>query len=217
MKKSVVRIIVLLLLMSISSYYLHSFARKTSQNTQKNTGIYTWLIKTLNLKELAVGYLWMSFDNDTIYQLANHHRLLITLDAITSLKEDEFEAWSLKNFMRLDRAVKKGDEEMKARALNDYRLACDLNPDQSKFWHDAAQTIYTRLKDPRMALAYARQSVKLPDVEIKNRRLLARIYYELGEIEKALKLYKMIQSSAEAEVLDKEIADRMIKLIEEQQ
>jgi tetratricopeptide (TPR) repeat protein len=202
--------------MSISSYYLHSFARKSSQNIQKNTGIYTWLIKTLNLKELAVGYLWMSFDNDTIYQLANHHRLLITLDAITSLKEDEFEAWSLKNFMRLDCAVKQDDEEMKARALNDYRLACELNPCQSKFWHDAAQTIYTRLKDPEMALTYARQSVKLPDAKVKSRRLLARIYYELGEEKKALKLYRKILSGAEAEAADKEIADRMVKVIEEQ-
>jgi hypothetical protein len=99
-RASAARIIVALLVLILCAGYLSSFARKKAIG-QTNSGIQTWLIKTLNLKELAVGFLWMRFDNDTNFQLANHHRLLITLDAITALKEDEFDAWSLKNFMRL--------------------------------------------------------------------------------------------------------------------
>ncbi len=212
MKVFLARIAVLLIVMIACSAYLGSFSRKTvDPKMQENQSIATWLLRTLNLKELAVGFLWLRFDNDTVYLLGNYHRLLITLDAITALKPDEFDAWSLKNFMRVDRGRRKKDAEITSRALRDFELSCRLNPDDWRFWHDAAQTIYARLDDPEKALEFARKAYSLPDHQVKTPRLLALICYDLKKYDEALKVYQSIWENASATASEKKIASRMIE------
>ncbi|MDN5280571.1 MAG: hypothetical protein PWR01_4536 [Clostridiales bacterium] len=212
MRASAARIIVALLVLILCAGYLSSFARKKAIG-QTNSGIQTWLIKTLNLKELAVGFLWMRFDNDTNFQLANHHRLLITLDAITALKEDEFDAWSLKNFMRLDRALKQKDDEMRDRVVKDYALACELNPDDHRFFHDAAQAMYNRLNDKVAAFEYAKKSYEFEDHEVRTDRLLALIYSDLGQKQKAIEIYRQIARNPKADAYEKHLAHERIEYL----
>jgi tetratricopeptide (TPR) repeat protein len=212
MKTFALKLLILLLIVGVCSFYLNSFERKPTTDNE-TSGLYTWLIKTMNLQELAVGFLWMKFDNDTIYLLANHHRLLINLDAITTIKPDEFEAWSLKNFMRSSRAITAKDTEMKQRALRDFSRACKLNPDESKYFHDAAQTIFGKLKEPELALPYAEKAVTMDDVEPKSFRLLGLLYYELGKYEKSLSAYETLLAKNEISESDKNIATTMIAQI----
>lgn len=215
MKKMLGKILLLLMVMGSCAGYLGTFARKTvAADNDKGVSLSIWLVKALNLKELAVGFLWMRFDNDTVYQLANHHRLLITLDAITAVKEDDFDAWSLKNYMRLDRSIKQKDEEMKARALRDYELACRLNSEDWHYYHDAAQMIYNRLKDKNLALTYAQKGFALAKDQVKPARLLGMICYDLKKFAEAAVVYEKILKNPDAEASEKKVAEKMLKLIE---
>ncbi|MEW6712055.1 MAG: hypothetical protein AB1403_19685 [Candidatus Riflebacteria bacterium] len=216
MKQTVFRIAVLLIVAVCCSFYLHTFERQTGITIDSQTvSVSTWLIRALNLKDLAVGFLWLRFDTDTVYQLANHHRLLITLDAITAIKEDEFDAWSLKNFLRLDRAVKKKDEEMRTRALHDYRLACQINPKDWRFFHDAAQTIYNRLGNIDQAMDYAQQACAMPESKLVAKRLLAFIYFEKAMMAESATLYREILESDQSDASEKKVAQRMLAQIEQ--
>ncbi|MFZ5950312.1 MAG: hypothetical protein ACOYXC_06385 [Candidatus Rifleibacteriota bacterium] len=216
MKQTAIRIAVLLIVAACCNFYLHNFERRTGNAIDKQTvGVGTWLIRALNLKDLAVGFLWLRFDTDTVFQLANHHRLLITLDAITAIKEDEFDAWSLKNFMRLDRAVKKKDEEMKKRALHDYRLACLINPIDWRFFHDAAQTIFKRLDDIDQAMEYAQKACSMPESKLVAKRLLALIYFEKEMLAESAILYREILESDQSDASEKKVAQRMLDEIEQ--
>lgn len=214
MKAAIARILLLLVVMGLCSGYLSSFARKQSLvANNEGLSLSTWLVKTLNVKDLVVGFLWLRFDTDSGFQLANYHRLLLTLDAITAIKEDEFDAWSLKNYMRLDRSIRTKDAEMKERALKDYRLACQLNPDDWHYYHDAAQMIYQRMKEPHLALKYAQKANSLPDHGVKAQRLLAHIYYELDMYDKSAEVYRNILNNPQADALEVRAAETMLKLL----
>ncbi len=214
MKSPLLRILIALLIMACCSFYLGSFERKVARKSEE-MNLSTWLVRAFNLKDLAVGFLWLRFDTDTVYQLANHHRLLVILDAITSIKEDDFDAWSLKNYMRIDRAIKTNDEEMKKRALKDYQLACELNSNDWRYYHDAAQIIYARLKDLELALDYAEKANGFEDHQVKAERLLAMIYYELERYDRSAKVYQQILQNPAAEASEKKVAQVMLKKIEQ--
>ncbi|GAB4276635.1 MAG: hypothetical protein Kow0029_18780 [Candidatus Rifleibacteriota bacterium] len=217
MKSFVLKMIIPVIVMSLCSFYLQSFERKRNVAGQESVSIHTWLIKTLNLRELAAGYLWMQFDNDSINQLANYHRLLITLDALTSIKEDDFDAWSLKNYMRLDRGIRKNDREMINRAIRDYKRAIELNPQDRRFLHDAAQSFYMKLHDLKLARKYAEMCYALPEHEVKTDRLLAKIYTDLKLTDKALKIYNEILQNPAADESDKALArEKIAKLYNNQ-
>lgn len=216
MKGYIVKILILLIILSFSSNYLDSFARKKEKLTVEHS-IQTWLIQKLNLKDLVTGYLWLKFQRDSMNQLANYHRLLITLDAITALNSDDFAAWSLKNFMRLDGGLKKDDKEMLARALSDYALAAEINSKNPKFLHDAAQAIFIRLDNKPLALEYAEKCYKLENHSIESERLLAVIYQKLGRIDDSIKIYQEILNDPDARKYEKNIARIKIMALEEKQ
>ncbi|MGM0598901.1 MAG: hypothetical protein ACQETH_03680 [Candidatus Rifleibacteriota bacterium] len=214
MKCNLLKILILLLILSLSSNYLGSFSRK-KETLAAEQSIQTWLIKKLNLKDLVAGYLWLKFDRDSMDQLANYHRLLINLDAITALNPDDFEAWSLKNFMRLDRGIKKDDKEMIARALEDYALAAEINSNNPRFLHDAAQAIFIRLDNKPLALEYAQKCFKLEDHGIETERLLALIYQKMGKIDDSIRIYQNILNNPESEKHERKLAKLKIAALEE--
>lgn len=216
MKSSLIKISVLLIVLSISSNYLGSYSRK-KEKLSADQSIQTWLIKKLNLKDLVAGYLWLKFNRDSMDQLANYHRLLITLDAITALNSDDFAAWSLKNFMRLDRGLKKDDKEMIARALKDYALAAEINSNNPKFLHDAAQAIFIRLDNKPLALEYAQKCYRLKDHTFESERLLALIYQKMGKFKDSIRIYRGILNNPDAGKFEKNLARLKIVALEEKQ
>jgi len=213
-KSPLLKILLAFLIMAGCSLYLGSFERKVARKAEE-VNLSTWLVRAFNLKELAVGFLWLRFDTDTVYQLANHHRLLVILDAITSIKEDDFDAWSLKNYMRIDLAMKRKDEEMKKRALKDYKLACELNSADWRYYHDAAQIIFRRLKNRELALDYAEKANGLEGHQVKAERLLAMICFELEKFDQSAKVYRQILQNPDAEASEKKVAEAMLKIIEQ--
>ena len=215
MKSLIAKILLSLVIMAFCAGFLLSFKVSGKVATDKEgSSFFSFLVKALNVQDLAVGFLWMQFDNDTVYMLANHHRLLINLDSITAIKHDEFAAWSLKNFMRIEQALRKNDEQMKARALRDYRLACELNPDNWEFFHDAAQIIYKRLKDLDLAQEYAEKACKFAEHKVKAKRLLALIYFDQKKYNLSRQAYCDVVESQDASPSELNVARIMIAEID---
>ncbi len=210
------KLIIALLIMVSSAFYLSSFSRNkrlgaTAESV--NSGIYSWVINMVNLQEIASGFLWIQFNNDSMNMLANYHRLLVTLDTIVSIVPDDFAAWSLKNFMRLDHGNKKPDPEMRKRAINDYKLSCKINSDDWRFFHDAAQAFYFRAKDLDLALEYAEKAFLLKDHPLKTDALYAKVLEEKGYLNKALKVHQSILKRSDIGESNRKIAQNNIERI----
>ena len=208
------RLVFAVILSMLCSFYLNTFSHKKGRFIRgASAGAYTWLVNMLNLQQLVVGFLWMGFDHDSMNALGNYHRQLITLDAITSLDPADFDAWSLKCFMRLDQAHKK-NKEMRARALKDYELACSLNPDNYRYPEDAAEAIFFKLKNNELAMKYLLKAEKFADHSMKTEKLFSYIFEKEGKFSKALEYQKKILTRAEISNGDRRTAKRRIKEIE---
>lgn len=209
------RLVIAIILSIICSSYLNTFAHKKGKLTRgASTGAYTWFVNMLNLQQLVVGFLWMEFDRDCLNAIANYHRQLITLDAITALDSSDFAAWSLKCYMRLDQSIKKKHKDMKTRALKDYELACELNPNDYRYPEDAAEAIFFKLKDYKLTMKYLQQAEKLSKHSMKTDKLFSYIYEKEGKISKAISYQKKILARTDVSEGDRNTARRRIKEME---
>ena len=213
-----IRLAILIIILLVCSSYLSSFERlgKRQDISQLGqAGFYSWIISLLDLQELGVGFLWLQFDQDSLNLLGNYHRLLITLDGITSLDPGEFDAWSLKGYMRLDRGLKKNDQAMVKRAMADYQLACELNKNDARFYNDAAQAFLFKLKDPIKALEYSKQAIAIENHSWKTEKILGYISEELGSYTRALEMQQAILKYDDLPSYERSVATKHKKRLQQ--
>ncbi len=113
------------------------------------------MISLFNLEDLFVGYLWLQFDVDSLGAVGNYHRLLGTLDLITTIKPDEFHAWGLGTYMRYKHWVNEGQVERALDSVNELHKAQERFPSNARGWYELAYMYGLVLQDTSKALQYA--------------------------------------------------------------
>ena len=111
MKKRFITIFVLAMIAVSSANWMASIYSpqpQFSHQTRMSDFPLLIMVSLFNLEELFVGYLWLQFDVDSLGAVGNYHRLLGTLDLITTIKPDEFHAWGLVTYMRYKHWIKEG-------------------------------------------------------------------------------------------------------------
>ncbi len=154
-------------------------------------------VDILGLHELAVGWLWLKFDLDSLGVSKNYHRLLAWLDLITILKPDEYHAWGLKTYMRLLRP-ENADAPLKQEQLMKELIAATEH-DESNYrgYYEVAYLYAFYFKKPDLAMPYATLAARLNP----NRETLSVVDYLKRELEKQGKT-ALPDFPAEAPTLD---------------
>lgn len=127
----------------------------------------TMMVSMFNLESLMVGWLWLQFDTDSLGSVQNYHRLLATLDMITSIKGDEFHAWGLATFMRYKRYMARGNSLKAEESELSLVQAQKKYPRNYRGYYEVAYFYAFLKKDKKTAWEYIQQAYKLnPDKEV---------------------------------------------------
>ena len=163
MRKRFVSIFIMVVI-AISSANLmekiHAPESKFSHQMRMSDFPLLMVISLFNLEELFVGYLWLQFDVDSLGAVANYHRLLGTLDLITTVKPDEFHAWGLVTYMRYKHWIKEGQVNKALDSVQELHKAQEISI-KCKGWYELAYMYGLVLRDTGKALQYAIQAYSL--------------------------------------------------------
>ena len=140
---------------------IYSPQPQLSHQTRMSDFPFLIMISLFNLEELFVGYLWLQFDVDSLGAVGNYHRLLGTLDLITTIKPDEFHAWGLVTYMRYKHWMKEGHGKKALDGINELHKAQEKFPSNSRGWYELAYMYGLVLRDTSKALKYAQKAYTL--------------------------------------------------------
>jgi tetratricopeptide (TPR) repeat protein len=73
--------------------------------------------------------------------------------------------------------------------------------------------MYNRLNDKVAAFEYAKKSYEFEDHEVRTDRLLALIYSDLGQKQKAIEIYRQIARNPKADAYEKHLAHERIEYL----
>lgn len=164
MKKRLLSIILIAMIAVSSANWMESiYSTEPQLSHQTRMSDFPLLIAVslFNLEDLLVGYLWLQFDVDSLGAVGNYHRLLGTLDLITTIKPDEFHAWGLATYMRYKHWFSKGQGEKALASIEDLHKAQDRFPSNARGWYELAYIYGLVLRDTSKALKYAQQAYSL--------------------------------------------------------
>lgn len=139
----------------------HPIKPKLAHDTKASDLPIVMMVSLLHLEELAVGYLWLQFDVDSLGAVQNYHRLLAILDLMTTIKPDEFHAWGLKTYMRYKDLEKKGAMREAGEIIQELHKAQEKFPENARGWYELAYAYTFLLNDFPPALEYARKALNL--------------------------------------------------------
>ncbi len=162
-----------------------SLQRRT-QRLGEAGGAMVVLASMLHLNELARGFLWIQFFGDSTNILANYHRLLPLLDAVTWLDPSDVDTWGLKTRMRLTRAVREDDAALREKAIRDMEHAMRLNPKSWELRHELAWQLLAVVGSPGRALPYAERAAAIPEHHLMVERLQFHLHRALDQPKEAL-------------------------------
>ena len=140
-----------------------SLQRRT-QRLGEAGGAMVVLASMLHLNELARGFLWIQFFGDSTNILANYHRLLPLLDAITWLDPSDVDTWGLKTRMRLTRAVREDDAALREKAIRVGALDVHVDRDHLQ---SACRVFCLHVVHPGKRLS-ARDAPRRPEVNVQH-------------------------------------------------
>ncbi len=186
----IILLVAMLVVMATSAYFLEVHLDAVSPPQDRHAfgeagSIAAILAHLLGVKELMVGYLWLQFDFDSANVLGNYHRLLPTLDAICWLDPGEVEAWALKTFMRVGKAVRTGNVALREAALAEMERATERNPHRWEFPYELGFLLQTRLASPGRALPFIERAAQFPDRHKNVDKLRCILLQKLGRWEEA--------------------------------
>jgi len=164
MKKRFIAIIVLATLAITSANWMertYSLEPQFSHQTRMSDFPLLMIISLFNLEDLFVGCLWLQFDVDSLGAVGNYHRLLGTLDLITTVKPDEFHAWGLVTYMRYKHWMNEGEGKKATKALKELHRAQQRFPSIARGWYELAYMYGLVLRDTPKALKYATQAYSI--------------------------------------------------------
>lgn len=137
-------------------------------NLQESSNLpITMMVSMFNLESLMVGWLWLQFDTDSLGSVQNYHRLLATLDMITSIKGDEFHAWGLATFMRYKRYIREGNS-IKAQESETTLLEVQKkHPNHYRGYYEVAYFYAFLKRDKKTAWTYIQRAYDInPNKEV---------------------------------------------------
>ena len=164
MKKRFITIVVLAMIAVSSANWMASIYSpepKISHQTRISDFPLLIMVSLFNLEDLFVGYLWLQFDVDSLGAVGNYHRLLGTLDLITTIKPDEFHAWGLVTYMRYKHWLKEGQTNKALGSIKELHKAQERFPLNARGWYELAFMYGLVLRDTSTALKYAKQAYSL--------------------------------------------------------
>tara|TARA_Y100000589_G_scaffold255329_1_gene244316 strand:- start:1338 stop:1958 length:621 start_codon:yes stop_codon:yes gene_type:complete len=164
MRKKIIAVIILAILAVISSNWMernYSLEPKLSHQTRLSDFPLLMVVSIFHLEDLFVGYLWLQFDVDSLGAVGNYHRLLGTLDLITTVKPDEFHAWGLATFMRYKHWTNEGNVKKAIQSINELHKAQQRFPSIARGWYELAYMYGLVLRDTPKALKYATQAYSI--------------------------------------------------------
>ncbi len=169
MRKRLVTLFVLAILAISSASWMESIYSpepKLSHQTSMSDFPFLMIISLFNLEDLFVGYLWLQFDVDSLGAVANYHRLLGTLDLITTIKPDEFHAWGLVTYMRYKHWTNEGQANKALNSMKELHKAQERFPSNARGWYELAYMYALVLRDASKALEYANRAYSIdPNTE----------------------------------------------------
>ena len=164
MRKRFVSILIMVVIAISSANWMekiHAPESKFSHQMRMSDFPLLMVISLFNLEELFVGYLWLQFDVDSLGAVANYHRLLGTLDLITTVKPDEFHAWGLVTYMRYKHWIKEGQVNKALDGVQELHKAQERFPSNARGWYELAYMYGLVLRDTDKALQYAMKAYSL--------------------------------------------------------
>ena len=164
MKKRFIAMIVLATLAITSANWMertYSLEPQLSHQTRMSDFPLLMIISLFNLEDLFVGYLWLQFDVDSLGAVGNYHRLLGTLDLITTVKPDEFHAWGLATYMRYNHWMNEGEAKKAIQAIKELHRAQQRFPSNARGWYELAYMYALVLRDTSKGLQYAIQAYSI--------------------------------------------------------
>jgi len=163
-KKGLLTIVVLAMIAVSSANWMESIYSpepQISHQTRMSDFPLLIIVSLFNLEDLCVGYLWLQFDVDSLGAVGNYHRLLGTLDLITTIKPDEFHAWGLATYMRYKHWLKEGQANKALDSIKELHKAQERFPSNARGWYELAFMYGLVLRDTSTALKYAKQAYSL--------------------------------------------------------
>ncbi len=118
-------------------------------------------LKLFALEKLAVGWLWLRFDYDSLNAVKNYHRLLAILDLIILIQPDEFEARGLAATMRVKRLLPELREQEGLKLAKELIQASSAYPQNDRGFYEVAYLYTFILRKPDMALPFAQKAIDL--------------------------------------------------------